>query len=110
MSDMILASAFLLRIAFVFLTNLACNGGAGKHSRRMEQEGIDTSARTATISLGVVIRKQPGVTRWAKWNWRAVAVLPGVARRVHGHREEHPDDAADGRSAEVRVGGLRVRL
>jgi len=26
----------------------------------------------------VVIRKQPGVTRWAKWVWRAVAVLPGA--------------------------------
>lgn len=30
------------------------------------------------IPLGVVVRKVPGVTRWAKWNWRAVAVLPGA--------------------------------
>ncbi|MFK7753014.1 MAG: DUF3305 domain-containing protein [Sedimentitalea sp.] len=30
------------------------------------------------IPLGVVVRKTPGVTRWAKWNWRAVAVLPGA--------------------------------
>ncbi|MCR9255226.1 MAG: DUF3305 domain-containing protein [Alphaproteobacteria bacterium] len=31
------------------------------------------------MPLGVVIRKVPGVTRWAKWNWKAVAVLPGAA-------------------------------
>ncbi len=30
------------------------------------------------MPLGVVVRKTPGVTRWAKWNWRAVAVLPGA--------------------------------
>ncbi|MHA6262377.1 DUF3305 domain-containing protein [Arenibacterium sp. CAU 1754] len=31
------------------------------------------------MPLGVVIRRMPGVTRWAKWHWRAVAVLPGAA-------------------------------
>jgi len=39
-------------------------------------------ARAAAVHidmpLGVVVRKTPGVTRWAKWNWRAVAVLPGA--------------------------------
>jgi hypothetical protein len=25
-----------------------------------------------------VIRRSPGVTRWAKWTWKAVAVLPGA--------------------------------
>ncbi|MFT7595867.1 MAG: hypothetical protein ACI8R4_003199 [Paracoccaceae bacterium] len=30
------------------------------------------------MPLGVVIRKSPGVTRWAKWSWAAVAVLPGA--------------------------------
>ncbi|MEO1276472.1 MAG: DUF3305 domain-containing protein [Pseudomonadota bacterium] len=30
------------------------------------------------MPLGVVVRKSPGVTRWAKWVWRAVAVLPGA--------------------------------
>lgn len=34
--------------------------------------------RSASIPLGVVIRRQPGVTRWAKWVWRVVAVLPGA--------------------------------
>ncbi len=31
------------------------------------------------MPLGVVIRRVPGVTRWAKWSWTAVAVLPGAA-------------------------------
>lgn len=31
------------------------------------------------IPVGVVLRRLPGVTRWAKWSWRAVAVLPGAA-------------------------------
>lgn len=34
--------------------------------------------KEATMPLGVVIRKSPGVTRWASWTWRAVAVLPGA--------------------------------
>ena len=33
-----------------------------------------------TIPLGVVIRRSPGVTRWARHVWRAVAVLPGAAQ------------------------------
>ncbi|WP_108387710.1 DUF3305 domain-containing protein [Yoonia sediminilitoris] len=31
-----------------------------------------------SIPLGVVIRRVPGVTRWAKYVWKAVAVLPGA--------------------------------
>ncbi|SFA91275.1 Protein of unknown function [Poseidonocella pacifica] len=31
------------------------------------------------MRLGVVVRRAPGVTRWAKWAWQAVAVLPGAA-------------------------------
>jgi len=30
------------------------------------------------MPLGIVIRKSPGVTRWATWNWLVVAVLPGA--------------------------------
>lgn len=33
-----------------------------------------------TMPLGVVVRKSPGVTRWAKWAWRVSAVLPGAAQ------------------------------
>jgi hypothetical protein len=35
-----------------------------------------------TMPLGIVIRKSPGVTRWAKWVWRAVAVLPGASQET----------------------------
>ena len=32
------------------------------------------------MPLGVVVRRMPGVTRWAKWSWKAVAVLPGAGQ------------------------------
>lgn len=38
---------------------------------------VETS-RTLRLPLGIVIRKTPGVTKWVRWNWRAVAVLPGA--------------------------------
>lgn len=31
-----------------------------------------------TLSLGIVLRRQPGVTRWAKWVWTVSGVLPGA--------------------------------
>ncbi len=34
-------------------------------------------ARSATIPVGVVLRRTPGATRWAKWAWSVSAVLPG---------------------------------
>ncbi|WP_170403635.1 DUF3305 domain-containing protein [Ruegeria arenilitoris] len=36
------------------------------------------AAKQIEMPVGVVVRKTPGVTRWARWNWRAVAVLPGA--------------------------------
>ncbi|MEL6584140.1 MAG: DUF3305 domain-containing protein [Pseudomonadota bacterium] len=30
------------------------------------------------LSLGIVIRRAPSASRWAKWSWRAEAVLPGA--------------------------------
>ncbi len=32
----------------------------------------------ASMPLGIVVRRTPGVTRWAKWAWKVVAVLPGA--------------------------------
>lgn len=32
--------------------------------------------KSISIPMGVVLRRRPGVTRWAKWAWTAVAVLP----------------------------------
>ncbi len=31
-----------------------------------------------TMPVGIVLRRTPGVTRWAKWHWTAAAVLPGA--------------------------------
>jgi hypothetical protein len=30
------------------------------------------------LPVGIVLRRAPGVTRWARWNWTATAVLPGA--------------------------------
>ena len=32
-----------------------------------------------SMPLGIVLRRTPGVTRWAKYLWKAVSVLPGAA-------------------------------
>ncbi len=32
--------------------------------------------KSLTIPMGVVLRREPGVTRWVKWAWKAVAILP----------------------------------
>ncbi len=32
----------------------------------------------AQLPIGIVVRRMPGVTRWAKWAWKIVAVLPGA--------------------------------
>ena len=37
------------------------------------------SPHSIHIPLGIVILRQPGVTRWAAHVWKAVAVLPGAA-------------------------------
>ncbi|WP_425044119.1 DUF3305 domain-containing protein [Primorskyibacter sp. S87] len=36
------------------------------------------AAHHIEMPLGVVVRRTPGVTPWAKWTWQAVAVLPGA--------------------------------
>lgn len=42
--------------------------------------GAATMDRQNSLSmrLGVVIRRSPGVTRWAKWSWRVTDLLPGA--------------------------------
>ena len=39
---------------------------------------MQTGPQSTQMPVGVVMRRTPGVTRWAKWHWRAVAVLPGA--------------------------------
>lgn len=31
-----------------------------------------------SMPVGVVLRRSPGVTRWAAWSWKAVSVIPGA--------------------------------
>jgi hypothetical protein len=45
---------------------------------RIGGDALKQNDRCVTIPVGVVIRRLPGVTRWAKWSWRVVAVLPGA--------------------------------
>ena len=35
--------------------------------------------REKSMPLGVVLRRLPGTTRWARWSWQAVGLLPGAA-------------------------------
>ncbi|WP_092077497.1 DUF3305 domain-containing protein [Poseidonocella sedimentorum] len=56
------------------------------------------------MDIGVVIRQSPGVTRWAKWVWRAVALLPGAGPADwHVMRRE-------GEVTEFHAGTRRVEL
>jgi hypothetical protein len=34
--------------------------------------------KVAEVPLGVVLRRAPGVTRWVKWAWTAIAVIPNA--------------------------------
>lgn len=42
------------------------------------REPNSSEQKSTSLPLGVVIRRSPGVTRWSKWTWKAVAVLPGA--------------------------------
>lgn len=39
---------------------------------------IDWSQKTIAMPVGVVLRRSPGVTPWAAWNWKPVDLLPGA--------------------------------
>lgn len=41
-------------------------------------DNFDFTQRRVVLPLGVVLRRSPGVTRWAKWAWKPVDVLPGA--------------------------------
>jgi hypothetical protein len=56
------------------------------------------------MPVGVVVRKTPGVTKWAKWNWKAVAVLPG-AGPANWHELRR-----DGDAVEYHAGTLELEL
>lgn len=88
MSSLELPDPAIVRFFCIFVC-FASASFAGLHKEQPEfrcQTGI-FSQRGTTISepqisisipLGIVIRRSPGVTRWAKWTWKAIAVLPGA--------------------------------
>jgi hypothetical protein len=39
---------------------------------------MNETPKDLSVPVGVVLRRRPGVTRWAKWSWSAVAVLPNA--------------------------------
>lgn len=47
-----------------------------------------------TMPIGVVIRRLPGATRWAKWTWKAVSLLPG-AGDAHWKVMRQEDDVTE---------------
>ena len=55
------------------LCNQAIKIGPAERTKTKAMQNLCIS-----MPLGIVIRKSPGVTRWAKWVWKAVAVLPGA--------------------------------
>jgi hypothetical protein len=57
-----------------------------------------------SMPVGIVLRRAPGVTRWARWSWRAVAVLPGAGQA------DWTMLRADGESAEFHAGTLTLEL
>lgn len=53
----------------------ACNVTANTALR----EGcLEMAMAHAIMPLGIIVRRQPGVTRWAKWSWKVISVLPGA--------------------------------
>ena len=47
-----------------------------------------------SMPLGIVVRRMPGVTRWARYAWKAVAVLPGAAQ-ANWRELRREDDAVE---------------
>lgn len=52
--------------------------GRGADATSQGMTETQTTERSAILPVGVVLRRQPGATRWQKWVWRATAVLPGA--------------------------------
>ena len=59
---------------------------------------------SVSMPLGVVVLKSPGVTRWAKWTWRAIAVLPGA------HQENWKVLRSENESTEYHAATLPLEL
>jgi len=60
------------------------------------------------MPVGVVVRRSPGVTRWAKYAWKAVAVLPGAAPA--DWREMRREETPNGEVVEFHAGTIQMEL
>ena len=58
--------------------------------------------KSVSISLGIVVRKVPGVTRWIDHVWKAVAVLPG-AGAAHWKELRRDGDTIEYHAATVQL-------
>lgn len=47
-------------------------------NREISKSVSAAEEKSVSLPLGIVIRRMPGVTRWARHVWKAVAVLPGA--------------------------------
>lgn len=56
------------------------------------------------MPVGVVVRRIPGATPWARWSWRAVAVLPGAGPA------EWKELRREGEAVEFHAGTLAMEL
>lgn len=66
------------------------------------------TSRSISMPVGVVVRRAPGVTRWAKWSWRAVAILPGAAPAQW--RELRRETTERGEAVEYHAATLELEL
>lgn len=57
-----------------------------------------------SIPIGIVIRRSPGTTRWARHNWRVVALLPGAAQA------DWKELRREGEVVEFHAGTVRLEL
>jgi hypothetical protein len=60
----------------LFSTALFC----GFLGAREDERVIHNPNQYQAIPVGIVVRKTPGVTRWAKWSWKVSGVLPGAGQ------------------------------
>jgi hypothetical protein len=56
------------------------------------------------MPIGIVMRRSPGVTRWARWSWKATAILPGAGAA------DWQELRRDGDTVEYHIGTLPLTL
>ncbi|QIE57820.1 DUF3305 domain-containing protein [Pikeienuella piscinae] len=60
------------------------------------------------MPVGVILRRSPGVTRWAKFSWRVIGVLPGAGPA--DWRELRREAVENGEAVDFHAGTLTLTL